>query len=49
MAQVKFTVLIESSASREKTWNVALWHNHNDPNKWESLALKEINKPATVV
>jgi hypothetical protein len=45
--QVKFTVLIESSAA--KPWNVALWHNFNSREKWSSLALQQVDEPQSVV
>ncbi|KAF2205960.1 raffinose synthase protein-like protein Sip1 [Delitschia confertaspora ATCC 74209] len=46
--KVTFTVLIESSSSSEKTWSVALWHNF-DPDKWQSLNLKEVPNPPSVL
>ncbi|OCK79847.1 glycoside hydrolase family 36 protein [Lepidopterella palustris CBS 459.81] len=45
---VRFTVLIETSIAHEKKWNVALWHNHNHLNRWESLTLKEIIQPSSL-
>ncbi|KAF2501764.1 glycoside hydrolase [Lophium mytilinum] len=44
---VQFTVAIESSA--EKSWNVALWTNCNDPSKWESVRLDPIERPASTL
>lgn len=46
---VKFTVLIESSAGSEKTWEAALWHNFDDREKWTSLSLKPAPEPALTV
>ncbi|KAF2823401.1 glycoside hydrolase [Ophiobolus disseminans] len=37
---VRFTVLIESSAGSEKTWEVALWHNFEHVEKWTKLTLQ---------
>ncbi|KAF2709665.1 glycoside hydrolase family 36 protein [Pleomassaria siparia CBS 279.74] len=39
---VKFTVLIESSLATEKGWDVALWHNFEDREKWTSLSLEPL-------
>jgi len=36
---VQFTVLIETSAGSDKTWEAALWHNFEDKDKWTSLNL----------
>jgi len=36
---VRFTVLIETSAGSDKTWEAALWHNFEDKDKWTSLNL----------
>lgn len=46
---VKFTVLIESSAGSEKTWEAALWHNFDDRKKWTSLSLKPAPGPSLTV
>ncbi|PSN70162.1 raffinose synthase protein-like protein Sip1 [Corynespora cassiicola Philippines] len=46
---VKFTVLIESSKGIEKTWNVALWHNFDQLEKWTSLRLDPIDEPSSVM
>ena len=46
---VKFTVLIESSASSEKKWEAALWHNFDDKEKWTSLNLKPAPEPSLTV
>jgi hypothetical protein len=46
---VKFTVLIESSAGSEKTWEAALWHNFDDKEKWTSLTLESAPEPAITV
>lgn len=46
---VKFTVLIESSVGLEKTWEVALWHNFHDQEKWTSLNLKQAPGPSLTV
>ncbi|KAH3950293.1 hypothetical protein HBI81_245810 [Parastagonospora nodorum] len=46
---VRFTVLIESSASSEKTWDVALWHNFEDSNQWTSLSLQPASEPNVTV
>lgn len=48
-ASVKFTVLIESSAGSEKTWEAALWHNFDDREKWTSLNLKSVPEPSVTV
>ncbi|KAF1951664.1 raffinose synthase protein-like protein Sip1 [Byssothecium circinans] len=40
---VKFTVLIESSTKRD--WDVALWSNYEDSEKWTSLALHALGSP----
>ncbi|KAF1913813.1 raffinose synthase protein-like protein Sip1 [Ampelomyces quisqualis] len=42
---VRFTVLIESSAGSDKTWDVALWHNFEHVQKWTSLALQPVSEP----
>jgi hypothetical protein len=46
---VTFTVLIESSASSDKTWEVALWHNFEHRDKWTSLTLNAISEPSVMV
>jgi hypothetical protein len=46
--QVRFTVLIESSASSDKTWDVALWHNFENYDEWTSLSLQSISEPSVV-
>lgn len=46
---VKFTVLIESSAGSERTWEAALWHNFEDKDKWTSLNLKSAPEPSLTV
>ncbi|KAF1841878.1 glycoside hydrolase family 36 protein [Cucurbitaria berberidis CBS 394.84] len=46
---VRFTVLIESSAGSEKTWDVALWHNFENHDKWTSLSLEAIPEPSVTV
>lgn len=45
-ATVKFTVLIESSAGSDKTWEAALWHNFDDKEKWTSLDLRPAPAPS---
>jgi hypothetical protein len=45
---VRFTVLIESSASSDKSWDVALWHNFESVDEWKSLSLKSISEPSVV-
>lgn len=47
-SQVRFTVLIESSAGSEKTWEVALWHSFEGANNWTSLQLNSIAEPSVV-
>src|SRR5690242_3962295 len=46
---VKFTVLIESSAGSDKTWEAALWHNFEDEDKWTSLNLEPAPEPSLTV
>ncbi|KAF1832731.1 glycoside hydrolase [Decorospora gaudefroyi] len=46
---VRFTVLIESSAGSEKTWEVALWHNFDTLDKWTSSSLTPVAEPAVTV
>ncbi|KAF2786971.1 glycoside hydrolase family 36 protein [Melanomma pulvis-pyrius CBS 109.77] len=46
---VTFTVLIESSIATEKAWNVALWHNFEDQDKWTSLSLEPVHEPPSVM
>ncbi|KAL5117678.1 hypothetical protein ACEQ8H_004426 [Pleosporales sp. CAS-2024a] len=46
---VRFTVLIESSAGSEKTWQVALWHNFQDPAQWTSLTFEPVSQPSVTV
>ncbi|KAF2132220.1 glycoside hydrolase family 36 protein [Dothidotthia symphoricarpi CBS 119687] len=36
---VRFTVLLESSAGSQKDWEVALWHNFENDDKWTSSSL----------
>lgn len=42
---VRFTVLIESAASSEKSWDVALWHNFEHVDRWTSLSLQAVQQP----
>jgi len=46
---VRFTVLIESSITSEKTWEVALWHNLQSRNQWTSLRLESMAEPSVTV
>ncbi|KAF1942148.1 glycoside hydrolase [Clathrospora elynae] len=46
---VRFTVLIESSAGSEKTWEVALWHNLESQDKWTSSSLEPNTEPSVTV
>jgi len=47
-AKVKFTVLIESAAGSQKTWEVALWHNFDASDQWTSSSLKPSAEPSVV-
>ncbi|KAB2574208.1 putative galactinol--sucrose galactosyltransferase 1 [Lasiodiplodia theobromae] len=38
---VCFNALIETDPSSQKTWEVALWHNHAGHDEWEKLILTE--------
>lgn len=38
---VRFTALIELDPSSTRTWEVALWHNHQAKDQWEKLTLHE--------
>ncbi|KAF2192639.1 glycoside hydrolase family 36 protein [Zopfia rhizophila CBS 207.26] len=46
---VRFTVLIESSASSEKAWDVALWHNFENRDQWTSLSLHSVQESPSVL
>ncbi|KAF2030319.1 raffinose synthase protein-like protein Sip1 [Setomelanomma holmii] len=46
---VRFTVLIESSAGSDKTWDVALWHNFEGIHQWTSLSLMPSSEPDVTV
>lgn len=46
--KVRFTVLIESSAASQKTWEVALWHNFDASDQWTSSSLKPSAEPSVV-
>jgi hypothetical protein len=44
---VRFTVLIESS--QKNPWNVALWHNFDNQERWTSLSLQPLDRqPSTI-
>ncbi|KAL6712570.1 hypothetical protein ACN47E_000447 [Coniothyrium glycines] len=46
---VRFTVLVESSIGSDKSWDVALWHNYENLNKWTSLSLQAAPEPSVTV
>jgi len=48
---VKFTVVLETDASSEKSWEVALWCDLELPNdgKWTELAFEERASPTSLV
>ncbi|KAF2007168.1 glycoside hydrolase family 36 protein [Amniculicola lignicola CBS 123094] len=46
---VRFTVLIESSSSTDKDWNVSLWHNFHDSAEWTSLSLEPSQESPSVM
>ncbi|KAF2876898.1 raffinose synthase protein-like protein Sip1 [Massariosphaeria phaeospora] len=46
---VRFTVLIRSSTTPGKIWEVALWNNFEDRQNWTSLKFEPIQEPESVV
>lgn len=45
MSKAYFTVLIESSISfPEQGWQVVLWHNGHDKQRWDELSLREVDQ-----
>ncbi|KAF2476544.1 raffinose synthase protein-like protein Sip1 [Lindgomyces ingoldianus] len=46
---VRITVLVESSITSQKSWNVSLWHNFEDRDKWTSLSLEPAPVPPSVL
>ncbi|KAI8937818.1 hypothetical protein NX059_005512 [Plenodomus lindquistii] len=46
---VRFTVVIESSAGSDRSWEVALWNNLEAHDQWSSLSLKPMVEPSVTV